>query len=45
MFSKPPTSGERVNQIERPIAAKKWRILPEKSLQVLPDAEVTAGNQ
>ncbi len=45
-FRSHPLPEERVNQIERLIAAKKWRSLPEKTLQVRPDAaQVTAGNQ
>jgi beta-barrel assembly-enhancing protease len=44
-FRSHPLPEERVNQIERLIAAKKWRNVPEKNLQVLPDAvRVTAGN-
>jgi predicted Zn-dependent protease len=45
-FRSHPLPEERVNQIERLIADKKWRSLPEKTLQVMPDAaQVTAGNQ
>lgn len=45
-FRSHPLPEERVNQIERLIAAKKWRSLPEKTLQIRPDAaQVTAGNQ
>ncbi len=44
-FRSHPLPEERVNQIERLIAANKWRSLPEKNLQVLPDAaQVAAGN-
>ena len=45
-FRSHPLPEERVNQIERLIAAKKWRSLPQKTLQVRPDAaQVTAGDQ
>jgi predicted Zn-dependent protease len=44
-FRSHPLPEERVNQVERLIAARKWRSLPEKTLQVRPDAaQVTAGN-
>jgi len=44
-FRSHPLPEERVNQIERLIATKKWLSVPEKALQVLPDApQVTAGN-
>ena len=44
-FRSHPLPEERVNQIERLIATKKWRSGPEKALQVLSDApQVTAGN-
>jgi beta-barrel assembly-enhancing protease len=45
-FRSHPLPEERVSQIERLIAARKWRSVPEKALQVLPEAaQVTAGNQ
>ena len=45
-FRSHPLPEERVNQIQRLIVDKKWRSLPEKNLQVRPDAaQVTAGNQ
>jgi len=45
-FRTHPLPEERVNQIERLIADKKWRTVPEKALQVLPEvAQVSAGNQ
>lgn len=44
-FRSHPLPEERVNQIERLIAAKNWPSPPERTLQVLPDATtVTAGN-
>jgi beta-barrel assembly-enhancing protease len=44
-FRSHPLPEERVNQIKRLIADNKWRSLPEKNLQVLPDAaQVAAGN-
>jgi predicted Zn-dependent protease len=45
-FRSHPLPEERVNQIQRLIAAKKWVSVPEKALRVLPDtAQTTAGNQ
>jgi len=45
-FRTHPLPEERVNQIERLIADKKWRTVQEKALQVLPEvAQVSAGNQ
>ena len=45
-FRSHPLPEERVNQIERIIAARKWRSLPEKPLKVQPDsAKMAAGNQ
>jgi predicted Zn-dependent protease len=45
-FRSHPLPEERVNQIERIIAAKKWRSIPEKPLRVRPDEPQTAaGNQ
>jgi predicted Zn-dependent protease len=44
-FRSHPLPEERVSQIERLIAAKKWPNVPQKPLQVRPDAaQVTAGN-
>jgi predicted Zn-dependent protease len=44
-FRSHPLPEERVNQIERLIATKKWRSGPEKALQVLSGApQVTADN-
>jgi len=41
-----PLPEERVNQIQRLIADKKWRTVQEKALQVMPEvAQVSAGNQ
>jgi beta-barrel assembly-enhancing protease len=37
-FRSHPLPEERVSQIERLIAARKWRSVPEKALQVLPEA-------
>lgn len=45
-FRSHPLPEERVNQMQRIIAAKKWASVPEKALRVLPDApQTTAGNQ
>ena len=45
-FRSRPLPGERVNQLERIIAAKKWASVPEKALRVRPDsAQKIAGNQ
>jgi predicted Zn-dependent protease len=45
-FRSHPLPEERVNQIQRLIAAKKWPSVPEKALQVRPDMpQTTAGNQ
>jgi predicted Zn-dependent protease len=45
-FRSHPLPEERVNQIQRLIAAKKWPSVPEKALQVRPDTpQTTAGNQ
>jgi len=45
-FRTHPLTEERVNQIERLIADKKWRTVQEKALQVLPEvAQVSDGNQ
>jgi predicted Zn-dependent protease len=45
-FRSHPLPEERVNQIQRLIAAKKWASVPEKALRVLPDTpQTTAGNQ
>jgi len=45
-FRSHPLPEERVNQIQRLIADKKWRTVQEKALQVLPEvAQVSAGNQ
>ena len=45
-FRTHPLPEERVNQIQRLIADKKWRTVQEKALQVLPEvAQVSAGNQ
>ena len=42
-FRSHPLPEERVNQIERIIAAKKWRSIPEMPLKVRPDEPQTAG--
>jgi predicted Zn-dependent protease len=45
-FRSHPLPVERVNQIERIIAAKKWTSIPERPLRVQPDGlKTTAGNQ
>jgi len=45
-FRSHPLPEERVNQLERIIAAKKWASVPEKALRVRPDsAQKIAGNQ
>jgi predicted Zn-dependent protease len=45
-FRSHPLPEERVNQIQRIIAAKKWASVPEKALRVRPDTpQTTAGNQ
>lgn len=45
-FRSHPLPEERVNQIERIVAARNWRSLPEKSLKVqLDSAKMTAGKQ
>jgi len=45
-FRSHPLPEERVNQIQRLIAAKKWPSVPERALQVRPDMpQTTAGNQ
>jgi predicted Zn-dependent protease len=45
-FRSHPLPEERVNQIERIIAAKKWPNAPEKALKVQPDEpQTTAGKQ
>ncbi len=45
-FRSHPLPEERVNQIQRIIAAKKWASRPERALQVRPDTpQTTAGNQ
>jgi predicted Zn-dependent protease len=45
-FRSHPLPEERVNQIQRLIAAKKWANRPERPLQVRADApQTTAGNQ
>jgi beta-barrel assembly-enhancing protease len=45
-FRSHPLPEERVNQIERIIAAKKWRSIPEKPLKVrLDEPQTAAGNQ
>ncbi|MBZ5508155.1 MAG: M48 family metalloprotease [Acidobacteriia bacterium] len=45
-FRSHPLPEERVNQIQRIIAAKKWANVPERTLRVHPDTpQSTAGNQ
>ena len=45
-FRSHPLPEERVNQLERIIAAKKWPNIPEKALRVRPNsAQKIAGNQ
>jgi predicted Zn-dependent protease len=45
-FRSHPLPEERINQIQRIIAAKKWASVPERALQVHPDTlATTAGNQ
>ena len=45
-FRSHPLPEERVNQIQRIIAAKKWANVPERTLRVHPDTpQTTAGNQ
>lgn len=45
-FRSHPLPEERINQIQRIIAAKKWASVPERALQVHPDTlTTTAGNQ
>jgi predicted Zn-dependent protease len=45
-FRSHPLPEERVNQIQRLIAAKKWASVPERTLRVRPDTpQTTAGNQ
>jgi predicted Zn-dependent protease len=45
-FRSHPLPEERVNQIQRIIAAKKWRSLPERPLKIKADpVQVTAENQ
>jgi len=45
-FRSHPLPEERINQIERIIAAKKWASAPEKALRVRPEsAQKIAGNQ
>jgi len=45
-FRSHPLPEERVNQLERIIAAKKWASVPEKALRVRPEsAQKIAGNQ
>ena len=44
-FRSHPLPEERVNQLERIIAAKKWANVPEKALRVRPDSGKIAGNQ
>jgi len=45
-FRSHPLPEERINQIERIIAAKKWTSVPERALQVHPDTlKTAAGNQ
>ena len=45
-FRSHPLPEERVNQIQRLIAARKWAAVPERSLQVqLAAQQATAGNQ
>ena len=45
-FRSHPLPEERVNQIQRLIAARKWAAVPERSLQVqLAAQQTTAGNQ
>jgi predicted Zn-dependent protease len=45
-FRSHPLPEERVNQIQRIIAAKKWASVPEKALRVRSDTpQTTAGNQ
>ncbi|HVG92365.1 MAG TPA: M48 family metalloprotease [Alphaproteobacteria bacterium] len=45
-FRSHPLPEERINQIERIIAAKKWTSVPERALQVHPDTlRTAAGNQ
>ena len=45
-FRSHPLPEERVNQIQRLIAARKWAVVPERSLQVqLAAQQTTAGNQ
>lgn len=44
-FRSHPLPEERINQIQRIIAAKKWASVPERALQVRPDTlKNTAGN-
>jgi predicted Zn-dependent protease len=45
-FRSHPLPEERVNQLERIIAAKKWASVPEKALKVRPEQpKTTAVNQ
>jgi predicted Zn-dependent protease len=45
-FRSHPLPEERINQIQRIVAAKKWASVPERTLQVRPDTlQATAGNQ
>jgi predicted Zn-dependent protease len=45
-FRSHPLPEERINQIQRIIAAKKWASVPERALQVRPDTlRTAAGNQ
>jgi predicted Zn-dependent protease len=45
-FRSHPLEEERVNQIQRMIAAKRWTRPPERALRVRPDSpQTTAGNQ
>jgi predicted Zn-dependent protease len=45
-FRSHPLPEERVNQLQRIIAAKKWASGPERTLRVRPDTpQTTAGNQ
>jgi predicted Zn-dependent protease len=44
-FRSHPLPEERINQIQRIIAAKKWASVPERALQIRPDTlKNTAGN-
>lgn len=44
-FRSHPLPEERINQVQRIIAAKKWASVPERALQVRPDTlKNTAGN-